>query len=275
MGRREIGIELRRRAAAVQCGLHTLQLAEYDAEIVVGFDEVRFYGNSAFVICQRGLQLPGGLQYRPPVQKRPCVVRVDLDRLANEFDGRSGIAALRGNHAEGMQGIELPRVCQQDRVVKIARLLDPTLTMQRAGITESVVQIGRQSRHRHPRHSRCCADPVWTVPAIIGAAVIFRSGDCLTYECPSMRRPPSAGGPRYNCAQHMKTLSVKHSGGVGDIVYSIPALLSLVAEHAIDEVTFLLRLNQQTTYSGWHPLGNTLLNDAFAERLRPLLLAQP
>jgi len=73
----------------------------------------------------------------------------------------------------------------------------------------------------------------------------------------------------------LKTLSVKHSGSVGDIVYSIPALLSLVTQNRIERVTYYLHLDQPMTYSGWHPLGNVLLDTGFAERLRPLLLAQP
>ncbi len=72
----------------------------------------------------------------------------------------------------------------------------------------------------------------------------------------------------------MRTLSVKHSGGVGDVLYSIPALLSLVSQHGVDEVIYYLNLNQQAQYSGWHPLGNLLLDAAFADKLRPLLLAQ-
>jgi hypothetical protein len=72
----------------------------------------------------------------------------------------------------------------------------------------------------------------------------------------------------------VKTLSVKHSGGIGDIIYSLPALMSLVSQHRIERVIYYLHLNQEARYSGWHPLGNLLLDTAFAERLRPLLLAQ-
>jgi hypothetical protein len=72
----------------------------------------------------------------------------------------------------------------------------------------------------------------------------------------------------------LRSLSVKHSGGVGDIVFSIPALLSLVSQHRIERVTYYLQLNQHVQYSGRHPLGNLLLDANFAERLKPLLLAQ-
>ncbi len=72
----------------------------------------------------------------------------------------------------------------------------------------------------------------------------------------------------------MRSLTVKHSGGVGAIVYSIPALLSLVSQHRIERVTYYLQLNQHVQYSGRHPLGNLLLDATFAERLKPLLLSQ-
>jgi hypothetical protein len=73
----------------------------------------------------------------------------------------------------------------------------------------------------------------------------------------------------------VRVLSVKHSGGAGDIVYSIPALLSLVTQRRIERVTYYLQLNQEVRYSDWHPLGNLLLDAGFAARLKPLLLAQP
>ena len=69
-------------------------------------------------------------------------------------------------------------------------------------------------------------------------------------------------------------ITVKHSGGVGDVIYSLPALLSLVSQQRIEEVTFYLQLNQTVQYSGWHPLGNLLLDAGYFEKLRPLLLAQ-
>jgi hypothetical protein len=47
-----------------------------------------------------------------------------------------------------------------------------------------------------------------------------------------------------------------------------------VSQHGIEQVTYYLNLNQQARYSGWHPLGNLLLDSGFAEKLRPLLLAQ-
>jgi hypothetical protein len=62
---------------------------------------------------------------------------------------------------------------------------------------------------------------------------------------------------------------------VGDVIYALPALLSLVSQRHIDEVTFYLQLNQAVQYSGWHPLGNLLLDKAYFEKLRPLLLTLP
>jgi hypothetical protein len=72
----------------------------------------------------------------------------------------------------------------------------------------------------------------------------------------------------------MRTLAVKHSGGVGDIIYSLPTLLSLVKQHQISHVIYYLQLDQHTQYSGPHPLGSLLLNRDYVERLRPLLLSQ-
>jgi hypothetical protein len=71
------------------------------------------------------------------------------------------------------------------------------------------------------------------------------------------------------------TLSVKHSGGVGDIIYSIPTLLSLIRDHRIARVVYHLQLDQHMQYSGPHPLGTLLLSRDYVEKLRPLLLSQP
>ena len=63
----------------------------------------------------------------------------------------------------------------------------------------------------------------------------------------------------------MTTLSVKHSGGIGDIIYSIPALLSLIRDHRITRVVYYLQLGQHTQYSGPHPLGTLLLDASYVE----------
>jgi hypothetical protein len=73
----------------------------------------------------------------------------------------------------------------------------------------------------------------------------------------------------------MNKLTVKHSGGVGDIVYALPALLSMVSQRRIDQVTVFLQLDKLVSYAGWHPLGNKLLDRAYFDRIKPLLLAQP
>src|SRR5271155_49910 len=72
----------------------------------------------------------------------------------------------------------------------------------------------------------------------------------------------------------IKSLSVKHSGGVGDIIYSIPALLSVAKTRRAEHVIYYLQLNQPQEYSTWHPLGNLLLDLSYANKLRPLLLSQ-
>ncbi len=73
----------------------------------------------------------------------------------------------------------------------------------------------------------------------------------------------------------MKALSVKHSGAAGDIIYSLPALLSLRSVHQIDHVTYYLQLNEPHDYVAPHPLGKVLLDASFAAKLKPLLLTQP
>ena len=72
----------------------------------------------------------------------------------------------------------------------------------------------------------------------------------------------------------MNTISFKHSGNVGDIIYSIPAMMSLLKNKNADKADYYLNLNHSVNYSGWHPLGNVLLNRDFAEKIIPLLKSQ-
>lgn len=73
----------------------------------------------------------------------------------------------------------------------------------------------------------------------------------------------------------MSTLSVKHSGGIGDIIYSLPTVLSLIRDHGISRVIYYLQLGQHVQYSGPHPLGTLLLSADYIDKVRPLLLSQP
>lgn len=70
-------------------------------------------------------------------------------------------------------------------------------------------------------------------------------------------------------------LSVVHSGNIGDIIYSIPALLGALETTGKSKIDFHLRLDTPVSYSGIHPLGNVLLNERYAVKLLPLLKRQP
>lgn len=65
-----------------------------------------------------------------------------------------------------------------------------------------------------------------------------------------------------------------HAGCIGDIVYSLPSIVSLAGD---DPAVLFLQLDAPATYSaaGQHPLKNVLLNRDYADRLSPLLRAQP
>lgn len=63
----------------------------------------------------------------------------------------------------------------------------------------------------------------------------------------------------------------RHSGNAGDLIYALPALRALAAGRP---ARLTLRLHQPGLYPAAHPLGNVMLNEGMAARLRPLLLAQ-
>jgi hypothetical protein len=69
-------------------------------------------------------------------------------------------------------------------------------------------------------------------------------------------------------------LNVVHSGNIGDILYSIPFLLGILERKKYTGINFYLRLNTPAQYSNKHPLGNVLLNRAYADALLPLLKHQ-
>lgn len=69
-------------------------------------------------------------------------------------------------------------------------------------------------------------------------------------------------------------ISFKHSGNVGDIIYSLPALRSVLQNKKEQKADYYLNVGVKTGYSGWHPLGNILLNKDFVNKLKPLLETQ-
>lgn len=72
----------------------------------------------------------------------------------------------------------------------------------------------------------------------------------------------------------MSNISFKHSGNVGDIIYSFPAVRSLLRNKGIEKADFYIQLNVPMGYSGSHPLGNVLMNEKFFQMLKPLLKSQ-
>lgn len=67
--------------------------------------------------------------------------------------------------------------------------------------------------------------------------------------------------------------SFLHSGNIGDIIYSLPAVYELSKN---GKAHFYLQVNQPTDQVfQFHPLGNVMLNDNMVAMLKPLLLHQP
>ena len=64
----------------------------------------------------------------------------------------------------------------------------------------------------------------------------------------------------------------KHSGNIGDIIYSLPAVLELSKN---GKAHLLLNINRKGSYLSYHPLGDLMLNQKMLDMLRPLLLYQP
>ena len=64
----------------------------------------------------------------------------------------------------------------------------------------------------------------------------------------------------------------RHSGNAGDIIYSLPAIITLAEGRNIH---LYLNINQPRTGKMYHPLGNVMLNEQMVAMLQPLLLQQP
>ena len=70
----------------------------------------------------------------------------------------------------------------------------------------------------------------------------------------------------------MKTIKIKHSGNLGDIIYSLNAVRSASILHDC-KVVLLINLNQpiQLTPSYQHPLGGVMMNETMFKMAYPLL----
>ncbi len=71
-------------------------------------------------------------------------------------------------------------------------------------------------------------------------------------------------------------VNAAHSGNAGDIIYSLPVLKRL-HEITAKPLNILMRINEPLALAAGfeHPLGNVMLDEAMAQRLQPLLEAQP
>ena len=71
-----------------------------------------------------------------------------------------------------------------------------------------------------------------------------------------------------------RTINAKHSGHLGHIIYSTPAMKAFSGEHGVN---LYLPLNQPISHEpGWsHPLGNVMFNSTIYRMAEPLLKAQP
>lgn len=71
-----------------------------------------------------------------------------------------------------------------------------------------------------------------------------------------------------------RTINVKHSGQLGDVIYCIPAMQTFSGDQGVNLYLHLNQPVQQEPF--WsHPLGNVLLNDKIYQMAEPLLKVQP
>lgn len=69
------------------------------------------------------------------------------------------------------------------------------------------------------------------------------------------------------------TTSFRHSGNIGDIIYSLPAAFGLAGTGTVN---YYLHADQPADYQHfYHPLGNVLMNDKIVNMMLPLLSYQP
>ena len=73
----------------------------------------------------------------------------------------------------------------------------------------------------------------------------------------------------------MNYIKFKHSGNLGDIIYSL-ASIKYICEAYDAKATLYLHLDQKSTFTDkTHPVGNVMLNRKMAEMAIPLLISQP
>lgn len=70
-------------------------------------------------------------------------------------------------------------------------------------------------------------------------------------------------------------ITFRHSGNLGDIVWSLPTIKDILRRHNQDKAGLYMLTGVPAVYvAGPHPLGNIRLDENYARQLLPLLLAQ-
>jgi hypothetical protein len=73
----------------------------------------------------------------------------------------------------------------------------------------------------------------------------------------------------------MKVISVKHSGNLGDIIYSLSCLKQLVIDDPC-QINYYVALDVPSSFTdAQHPVGSVMMNRAMYDMAAPLLFAQP
>jgi len=72
----------------------------------------------------------------------------------------------------------------------------------------------------------------------------------------------------------METITFKHSGNAGDIIYSLPSI-KMICEKQNKQAVLYIRLNAPSGFTeAQHPLGGVMMNATMYDLLKPLLTSQ-
>jgi len=73
----------------------------------------------------------------------------------------------------------------------------------------------------------------------------------------------------------MNLINVKHSGNLGDIIYSLSSLKAYSIEHGC-RINYYIKLDVPSSFTEkTHPVGNVMMNKAMFDMAYPLLKSQP
>lgn len=72
----------------------------------------------------------------------------------------------------------------------------------------------------------------------------------------------------------MQTITFKHSGNTGDVIYSLPSI-KMICEKQGKKAVLYIRLNHPSGFTeSQHPLGGVMMNKSMFDMLKPLLMSQ-